>query len=762
MNVLKKSKKLLQDLHGKPPREAIRVVKDKALFKARRLRNMARERRYMAWAPDQKELLDCLTKENQNRFSHLPEIFSIWENRLKEVFLPVGNDNFKQKFKRDHPEEEEMIFTAASEAAKGRLVLFRAYHVNLGSNIHWHSTIINENIWPLVYFRQIPTRNSATTGDLRTTWELNRHLHWLTLGKAYFLSGSSEHFDVFWNQFEGWTKENPYLMGVNWISAMEVAIRLNHWLAAYTLFCDCPDFGKESKVKFWCWVYLHIHYLQYHLTSEDRGFRNNHLIMEGATLFLAGILFGEFKEASFWEDKGYKVLTEELKMQFLSDGTHEELCSSYILQVCEAYLYTTVIAERMGLRTVEKWRQDINKMLSALFAIAKPDRNLPLLGDGDEGTFLGLSVDRSRMNIRTIADIAWMWGNTGGTPVIQEHPSEGAFWFVGPVKPIPSRRETAETLVLDNAQFAIYKETSRQGYHYCIFSASIKEPIHNYGHRHGDLLSVNLALFGNDIFVDPGTYCYNGPLDLRNYFQSTPAHNTVTLNGRSQIDYEGHFGIERIDYCSDLKVFDYGGVKIFRGQYIDKGREVWHCRYIILMMPDFIVIHDFCGEGISSDAQLNFTFAEDISVSEEGEYIICGIGEGRRIRIDLSSGHNSFRQAGKLKKTYMSPSYWIKKECHSLAMTSKGPAHCFTTIVDISLRGSHARHYLQASDHQMEESIILRVPGRNISMDFLHCLRMDDGSVDLRNTSSQIRIKELTAAHSIEFDPRLNQFVTMR
>jgi len=39
---------------------------------------------------------------------------------------------------------------------------------------------------------------------------------------------------------------------------------------------------------------------------------------------------------------------------------------------------------------------------------------------------------------------------------------------------------------------------------------------------------------------------------------------------------------------------------------------------------------------------------------------------------------------------------------------------------------------------------------------------MDDGSVDLRNTSSQIRIKELTAAHSIEFDPRLNQFVTMR
>jgi hypothetical protein len=60
-------------------------------------------------------------------------------------------------------------------------------------------------------------------------------------------------------------------------------------------------------------------------------------------------------------------------------------------------------------------------------------------------------------------------------------------------------------------------------------------------HAHADALSVEVRCDGVDILADPGTYCYHGEPEWRQYFQSTVGHNTVEVGGQWQSARGGAF-----------------------------------------------------------------------------------------------------------------------------------------------------------------------------------------------------------------------------
>jgi hypothetical protein len=60
-------------------------------------------------------------------------------------------------------------------------------------------------------------------------------------------------------------------------------------------------------------------------------------------------------------------------------------------------------------------------------------------------------------------------------------------------------------------------------------------------HGHADCLSFTLSLAGEQVLIDPGTYCYHSDLEWRNYFRSTAAHNTLRIDGRDQSEMGGPF-----------------------------------------------------------------------------------------------------------------------------------------------------------------------------------------------------------------------------
>ena len=60
-------------------------------------------------------------------------------------------------------------------------------------------------------------------------------------------------------------------------------------------------------------------------------------------------------------------------------------------------------------------------------------------------------------------------------------------------------------------------------------------------HAHADALSVEVRHDGIDILADPGTYCYHGEPEWRQWFRSTAAHNTLEISRVSQSESGGPF-----------------------------------------------------------------------------------------------------------------------------------------------------------------------------------------------------------------------------
>jgi hypothetical protein len=49
------------------------------------------------------------------------------------------------------------------------------------------------------------------------------------------------------------------------------------------------------------------------------------------------------------------------------------------------------------------------------------------------------------------------------------------------------------------------------------------------------------SLDGKPLLIDAGTYAYHEDPAWRDHFRSTPAHNTLTLDGRNQSEIQGAF-----------------------------------------------------------------------------------------------------------------------------------------------------------------------------------------------------------------------------
>ena len=113
------------------------------------------------------------------------------------------------------------------------LVLLGNYKYN-DYKICWNAGFQTDNMWDENEFSySISTNQREDIGDIRTNWELNRHFQFACVSKNYYLTGDDKYLDEFRDLFVSWNDHNHFLHGVEWTSAMEVAIRVNSWIYAY-------------------------------------------------------------------------------------------------------------------------------------------------------------------------------------------------------------------------------------------------------------------------------------------------------------------------------------------------------------------------------------------------------------------------------------------------------------------------------------------------------------------------------------------------
>ena len=427
--------------------------------------------------------------------------------------------------------------------------------LDFGFPIDWHLDPVHHKQAPRVPWREIPFLDFERVGDHKIIWELNRHQHLVTLAEAWHHTKEDRFAEEIRSQWQDWQKENPYPIGINWASSLEVAFRALSWLWVCRLLGDFPPEWLRA-------LHVHAWHIERYLSTYFSP--NTHLLGEGVALFAIGVLCPQLRRAPGWREHGWEILLRQAETQVRPDGFHFEQSVYYHIYALDFFRFARDLAARNAIPIPPAFQSVIDKMQEALAAISQAGLQ-PRFGDDDGGR------------------------------VIVPPPGPAA-----PQTPHSTALESAGIYAMTSAQSQLFIDAGPLG--------SLRG-----GHGHADALSVQIVIKGRPVLIDPGTFCYTCP--ARDRFRGTAAHNTLQVDGRDQAAPAGPFAWEsmpeaKVELWRTGEKFD-----IFAGRH--NGYDpVTHQRWVFGLKNRFWLVRDVAtGPGIHRlDIHWHFLNEGDIAI----------------------------------------------------------------------------------------------------------------------------------------------------
>lgn len=415
----------------------------------------------------------------------------------------------------------------AESICRKRIPLFGTL-LETGPGIRWRRDYVRGIETGLSYFRRIPYLDAARAGDHKFIWELNRHQHLVLLAQAWVLTERRDFLEEISRQLESWWEQNPFVRGMNWTSALEVAYRAISWiwiwhLAGKSLPEPCADRLLNE-------LYRHGVFLENNLSVYFSP--NTHLLGEAVALHAIGALFPDWPKAGKWRALGGQIVAEQMQKQVRSDGTHFEQSSAYHIYALDLFLFHALLEP-----PERGYRDSLRRMADYLRAISASDGTIPFLGDDDGGRFFHPYGSPRRFGAATLATCTVFFG-MDDWPCAAADLHEQAAWWCGEkaFAPRPGHPAHAQPKLFPDAGIAVLSTMPAQ-----VIVDTRGFGSANAGHSHADALHLVCRVGDRDILIDPGTYTYVGEPEWRTKFRGTAFHNTIRIDGLDQATQAGPF-----------------------------------------------------------------------------------------------------------------------------------------------------------------------------------------------------------------------------
>lgn len=430
------------------------------------------------------------------------------------------------------------LVAEADRLMDGHAEFFGVVRDDMADPDWWHDPKTGRRA-PSGYAFDVPYRSEDAVGDIKQIWEPSRHQYLTQLAAAYAITGNERYAERVAEHLRSWWSANPPLRGVHWISGIELGIRLLSWVWIRRLLDGWPGaaglFEDNPVARNQIW-----HHQRWLAAFPSRGSSaNNHVIAEDAGQLAAACAFDWFPESARWRAGALRSLDRQLRANTYLSGLNRELATEYHGLVLELGLAALAEADAAGVRVPATVRLVLLRMTDALAAIVDNRLRPPRQGDADDGHGLivdGAGTDRWASLLSTgeavFGRLDWWPEVRAGdvrTPLLAA--------LVGPAHPSVSRP------VERPAHFADAGMTILRGPEeiWCRCDGGPHGFLSIAAHAHADALSVEVRHDGVDVLADPGTYCYHGQPEWRQYFRSTLGHNTLRLDGADQSVSGGPF-----------------------------------------------------------------------------------------------------------------------------------------------------------------------------------------------------------------------------
>ena len=595
--------------------------------------------------------------------SEIPRILSVLRQRL--------------------PHKVEAIVHEAEKICSHRFDLLGYSDLDYGKSIDWHLDAVHHVCSPSKPFFQINYFDPTQVGDPKVIWELSRHQHLVVLAKAYRLTNDPSFAHECFSQWYSWQEQNVYPIGIHWSSSLEVAFRSLSWLWVWYLLQGCDVVPQGFSQDLLRALSINARYIEGFLSTYTSP--NTHLLGEAVGLFFLGTLCPSLPSARRWQQTGWRIILEEAVNQVRADGFHFEQSTYYHVYALDFFLHARILAARNQVEIPDWFDQTLIRMLDALRLLSQSGLP-PSFGDDDGGRVF----DRSRNRREHLCDPL-----STGAVLFQRSDFKSAsgtlreetLWLLGTeaaqrFDDLASTAQTTGPALFPESGFYVMASDRDPGAHLVIDAGP--QGTHNAGHGHADALSVHLSVGALELLCDPGTFEYGGDGKGRSWFRSTPAHNTLSVDGFDQAQAKGPFAWTSLPNTS-VERWNVGRhFEIFCGSHDGYARlqpPVIHERWIVHFKSLGWLIRDVAlGSGRHSldvawhlGPQLSYS-----SAHEKDNFFCAKDGEGLRI---LNCGDPGWSH--EVRDEWCSPAYGLRIPAKTLHVRFTGqlPTECATFLL---------------------------------------------------------------------------------
>ncbi|MGI8733622.1 MAG: alginate lyase family protein [Pyrinomonadaceae bacterium] len=582
-----------------------------------------------------------------------------------------------QQLRNRWPDAELEIVGRANRIINGQFDLLGLRDLNFGRPIDWHLEPISGKRTPLIHWSKLDYLDRELAGDKKVTWELNRQQYFTTLGQAYWLTNDERYAQAFNSHLDSWMDQNPPKLGINWASSLEVAFRSISWLWGFYFFKDSPSLNAGTFLRAVKFLYLHARHLETYLSTYFSP--NTHLTGEALGLFYLGLFLPELAGAPRWKEKGRAILLQQLSRHVKPDGVYFEQSSYYHRYTTDFYTHFLILSQANGEDAFGDILSTIQALLDHLMHITRPDGTTPFFGDDDGGRLVPL--DRRPVNdFRAALSTGSALFNRADYKFVSGETAEQTLWLLGlgaleKVDCLEARPPAQQSVAFKDGGYYVMRDGWGPDANFLLFDCGPHGEI-SCGHAHADALSFELAANGRSMLVDPGTYTYTGSKEMRDWFRSSIAHNTLTIEGESSSVPDGPFSWRSIAQCTTANWISTGRFDYVEGShdgYLRLPKPAVHSRAILFLKKNYWVARDRVIADTEHRADLWFHFDSNAAPLIE-------VLDGQIANLVEHGGGNGLGVV-----TFASTGHWRREDgwvSHCYGEKSPARVYCYSALVE--------------------------------------------------------------------------------
>ena len=456
-------------------------------------------------------------------------------------------------------EDKSRLIEIAEKACRGIITGFSSIELNYGDPIDWQlNPLTGKRCDERQKWFKIPDFDKER-GDIKVIWEASRFSHFISLSRAYLLTGDEKYYRAFSSQLKGWLENNPYGFGANFKCSQECSLRMINSLLSFTVFKHAgiatdADASNVKDLVDRCYRKVLSNFFYAY-----KCIKNNHTISELMGMIVGAWCCNNQKQL----EKGYRYLDEVINEQFTEDGGYRQLSFNYQRLALQDLEVVMSIEWRTKKDLSDTSRDKIKNSAWMMYQCQDKTGDMPNYGSND-GALIFPVTSCGYRDFRPV--INTVYAMTTGRQVYEagKHQEE-LIWFSG-----GKRLDEYEIKKMDRyssrfAKAGLFTIRGQRSWAMMVSNDYISRPAHM------DQQHIDLWIDGVNVLCDTGTYSY-ASVEGRQLIKNE-SHNTAVVDGHPQMNSSGPFMIydwteRELGKCDDVsyegKMTSANGYKHFR------------------------------------------------------------------------------------------------------------------------------------------------------------------------------------------------------